>query len=49
MASEDWGGLERYERMAKIGEGTFGVVYKAKVIASGRSGGWGCWGAGGRL
>lgn len=28
-------GMERYEKLEKIGEGTYGVVYKAKDKASG--------------
>ena len=29
--------MDKFERLEKIGEGTYGVVYKAKVKGSGRS------------
>ena len=29
--------MDKFERLEKIGEGTYGVVYKAKVKNSGRS------------
>lgn len=29
--------MERYERLAKIGEGTYGIVYKAREISTGKT------------
>jgi serine/threonine protein kinase len=36
--AEDWQGLEHFELVQKIGEGTFGVVYKAKALGGPQSG-----------